>query len=815
MTGHLRVLRAVFAVAASAALVVSALSPADASETEATTGTVTGVLMELEVHADARLQLCTETGQCVSTEAVPREFAGGSDFSFTGVAPGEYVIGITGGRFDEFMDDWWPGVESVDDAARVLVEAGETAHVEWNLRRGATLTGWLSNGAEGIVTLSDSRGRELKTSDTRLHISREIYSFTGVRPGTYKLTAQATGFSPGQATVEIAGASTVERDIEMTALGRIVAKVTASPYSSLRGALRLFDLDGEEVRASPDLLYHQHPRTGAVTGTFYVSDVEPGDYRLLFDLTSGGFPTWYGGTHTSRDASIVRVVSGEGADVTQPALEQGVVPTGAISTTVLGPDGERVDGAWVEVYDTDGRKRRDYRAQDAASATRDGAFELNDLPAGEYRVLVRDNPSTDTSGRYPYDTTWFEGTSFEDAAPVSVTAGEATHVVIRLARTVPAEAATISGRALVAGVGAEGAIVTAIAVDPVQTARPPAVDERATVAADGTFEIRGLRPGAYVLRFDDARSWHVRLAPRFADDSATRDGAAVLSLLPGQTSRVDLSFTERLDFSGMAPVRGRVTGSDTGKPLAGVKVLATPRVAHYAADDVVETRTAADGTFELGIWNSWEYTISVTAETAYASRAIVVNPVSDAVVWTSVALSRIPVATTPALPGTVRVGLGAKATVSGWTPGLAFTYQWRRNGASIAGATKSTYTPTAADRGQKLTVTVTGSRIGYASISRTSAARTVGYGVLSFATPTVTGTRKVGATLRATVTLVSGGTYAYQWYSNGYVIPGATKSSFRLTWREAHDAISVRVTVRKAGYVTASKTSPRTARISW
>ncbi len=53
---------------------------------------------------------------------------------------------------------------------------------------------------------------------------------------------------------------------------------------------------------------------------------------------------------------------------------------------------------------------------------------------------------------------------------------------------------------------------------------------------------------------------------------------------------------------------------------------------------------------------------------------------------------------------------------------MSFKYQWLRNGATISGATASTYKLVAADRGQKITVKVTGAKSGYQSIAKTSAA---------------------------------------------------------------------------------------------
>lgn len=59
--------------------------------------------------------------------------------------------------------------------------------------------------------------------------------------------------------------------------------------------------------------------------------------------------------------------------------------------------------------------------------------------------------------------------------------------------------------------------------------------------------------------------------------------------------------------------------------------------------------------------------------------------------------------------------------VGNWQPApVSFTYQWLRNGSPIAGETASTYDLSWADQGNYISVRVTGSKAGYASLTRTS-----------------------------------------------------------------------------------------------
>ena len=76
----------------------------------------------------------------------------------------------------------------------------------------------------------------------------------------------------------------------------------------------------------------------------------------------------------------------------------------------------------------------------------------------------------------------------------------------------------------------------------------------------------------------------------------------------------------------------------------------------------------------------------------------------------------------PAITGTAKVGKQLTAKPGTWQPpGIAFSYQWLRNGATIAGAKASTYTLTTGDRGKRISVRVTGKKAGYATSSATSA----------------------------------------------------------------------------------------------
>ncbi|MDF1489522.1 hypothetical protein [Tessaracoccus caeni] len=171
-----------------------------------------------------------------------------------------------------------------------------------------------------------------------------------------------------------------------------------------------------------------------------------------------------------------------------------------------------------------------------------------------------------------------------------------------------------------------------------------------------------------------------------------------------------------------------------------------------------------------------------------------------------------PVALTgvPRVQGSAVFGTLLRADPGSWAMlGQQFSFQWLRDGASIPGATASTYEVTSADIGRALSVRVSASLAGYASSTATSgnSATVVTAALQNTPTPTISGTAQAGRTLvaqpgewrPAPVTL------AYQWLRDGKAIPDAIASTYTLTAADKGATISVKVTGKKSGYTTVTK----------
>ncbi|MEO6090023.1 MAG: hypothetical protein ABIQ18_43635 [Umezawaea sp.] len=179
--------------------------------------------------------------------------------------------------------------------------------------------------------------------------------------------------------------------------------------------------------------------------------------------------------------------------------------------------------------------------------------------------------------------------------------------------------------------------------------------------------------------------------------------------------------------------------------------------------------------------------------------------------------------TVPAVLGEQRIGIdlvvGPRSYVLDGTPvSPDVNYSWFRDGVAIPGTagvgdTFRHYTPTAADAGKAITVTVTAASGAFQPAVATSlpTQRVAAFSIDGWDAPLpdvvqTPGTLKL--TLPRTGMTDPAATIAYQWLRGGVAIAGATTSSYMLTAADTGQLVSVRMTASKALYTTIVKTSP-------
>jgi len=127
------------------------------------------------------------------------------------------------------------------------------------------------------------------------------------------------------------------------------------------------------------------------------------------------------------------------------------------------------------------------------------------------------------------------------------------------------------------------------------------------------------------------------------------------------------------------------------------------------------------------------------------------------------------------------------AGVTGTTPLL---YQWKQNGATIAGATSSSYTTPATTRsisGTQFTLTVSNS---YGSATSNPAVLTVNAAVAAPIISAEPANLTVTASQSAIFSVAATGTspFSYQWMRNGAAISGANSATYDIASTSASDS---------------------------
>lgn len=177
----------------------------------------------------------------------------------------------------------------------------------------------------------------------------------------------------------------------------------------------------------------------------------------------------------------------------------------------------------------------------------------------------------------------------------------------------------------------------------------------------------------------------------------------------------------------------------------------------------------------------------------------------------------------PAITGTAQVGELLTCNTGTWTNSpTGYTYQWKRDGSTISGATSSTYTPVELDVGTVLTCTVTASNDDGPGTPATSA------GTAEVAAdpppvpvntelPSITGLAVAGETLTcSTGTWDNSPTsYEYQWLRDGVTIDGATSSTYNVSHdNDPGTELSCTVTASNEGGAGTPATSAATAAVT-
>ncbi|MDQ0894717.1 carboxypeptidase-like regulatory domain-containing protein [Agromyces ramosus] len=467
--------------------------------------------------------------------------------------------------------------------------------------------------------------------------------------------------------------------------------------------------------------------------------------------------------------------------------------SGTISGTIVGQGDPAVPltgGAEVTVYPVDSTMPRGF-----ASATA-GAFTLSFLPAGEYRLAVRQWMATGWANVPAM--AGFRPTLEELATLpiVQVVAGSTTTTEVVLPRL-----ASIRGTVTSA---VDGSAVAGASVS-VTNVAPFGRGGYATTDAAGTYVIEGLDAGSYRLSVSSGG-----LAPFESPELVVVGAGAAVTGVDAVLSRG-------------GTISGVVTSSD------GSSVVGSPVSVHGANGWTVKvTSVRADGTYTIDALAPGEYRLGFGTfkdtpgefiEEWYSDAvdfdSATVITIADGETLTGFDAEIAPFAET-IVPGTVTIvgnaAPGETLTVHNgtWTPALDTTrHEWLRDGQPIEGTFWNQYTVTEADLGTRISVRVTGSAFGVRSATTTSEPTKVVKQRMAPGMPSIVGAPQVGGLL----TVEPGDwtpdpvRFSYQWLRWGQPIEGATSRKYTPTEQDAGAYLSVRVTGHKPGWGATSVVS--------
>jgi hypothetical protein len=698
---------------------------------------------------------------------------------------GDYTTVLIGDNVHQPI--WYPGVTDGTRQEKVQVADGEAiAGIDFHQRTPGAVSGTvtLANGAPAVgidvhaFTATGGPG-PFATTDGAGH-----YSIPGLEPGSRLVVFSLSDYdayttqwylaSSTRATATavevVAGGVTSDVNATLVPETVITGRVMAGGMPLSYATVKTFTAAGVEVS-------HIEADAG---GQYAVRDLPPGSYYLQFSSPHVGnwASEWWSDRPTRAGSTAVTLAVGQ----TRSGLDVILAPGASISGTVDfdGPS-LPLGSTRVQAIDSAGA----VAAETYVSSSWSNTFSLRGLPAGDYRLRFLGEATV-------FATEWWDDSVDEPGSQViSLLAGQqqtGVDATLEVGLTISGTITSATPNAYLSGIS-----VTAVRDDGVRVA--------GYVWPDGTYEIRGLRPGDYLVEYRSYES-----ASEWWEDQPTADTATPITLTDADLSGVDVHLEIGAAVAGAVLASG---SNPTALEDAVVELYtSTGELVRTAASDVY-------GLFLLRGLPAGDYTIVASApgRAATSSSFSLVagheTRIPDIVLSTGPALTAAP---TPTVSGSRVLGQVLTANAGLWKPApVSLHYQWNRGGFPIAGANASTYLLGPADIGYTVTVTVTGAKPGYATQSKTSSAGSIVSGGVLTQTPqpTLSGVAAVGQVLTADAgTWGPGGvSLSYRWYRDGVVISGATASTRTLVTADAGTEITVAVTGSQPGATSVVQTS--------
>ena len=484
-------------------------------------------------------------------------------YALGGIPTGSYTVGfaLPAGGTVNYLPQYYDNAASASSATSVAVAAGQTTTgINAALQSGGQITGVVTDAATGKPVQNASV--ELLTGSYYFYASTLTdgngdYTFSGLPSGSYQvafsigdgdyLAQNYNGQNSYRSYTNVTvaqGSTTAGIDAALDAPAEIQGSVTDSITGS--------PVSGVTVSTSGPNGTIQ--TTTGSDGTYSLTGLYPGSYTVYFQPPSGAnyLSQYYNGAATSSGATPVSV--GDGADVT--GINASLQTGGQISGTVTSQaTGTAISGLWVYVFDSSGN------SAGSAQTGADGTYTVSNLPTGSYEVAFY--------GTGSYIPQYYNNqTSYANANPVAVTAGQATTGI---------NAAMLSNGMI------SGTVTDHSTGNPIAGAYAYVYDSSgyyltyAVTSSSGAYTTPGLPAGSYTVKFS---------ATGYAP--FTYSGTVSVSI-GTTTSGINAALTAD------GAISGTVTNASGQTNLASVSVTAYDSSGSY----VTSTSTATDGSYTL------------------------------------------------------------------------------------------------------------------------------------------------------------------------------------------------------------------------
>lgn len=731
-------------------------------------------------HEDVWLYEVRADGDHRVGSAISNSSTGG--FQFPRLPRGDYVVRTAVSDRSWYADEWWN--DSVERATAEVIHVGKDeviTGIDLALPLRTSLSGHV-RGSDGEpvsgarVELHSMVGGEPVFERFTESDATGAFAFMAMEPGPYTVRVEAPFGSPyadqwwnGQVDADAADTMVLDAleqgriDVELFAGASISGQVRDEGAEPV-GSVRVYVYDADDARR-----YLTEGRTDA-QGRYEFIGLQAGAYVLCFTPPNAAnllFECW-NDKPDKASADPISVALGEVAGGRDVVLAR----AGSIVGEVVGIDGKPLLNVVVQSYRQDGSGL--YRPSGSAYTDADGRYSLLSLMTGSYVLEFRPPPAS------PYVREWWDDQSDSSySTPVDVVAGQAIPGIdATLTRLVSLSTPALLGTATVGSTltasttttDPEAELAHAWFADGVELVGQVGQTLHLTddhLGARISVTVTASMPG-YVTQVQESPQTDVVTAmpqtnlsiPQVSGTAAvgstlsataasTTPGATLAYqwLADGNTMIDETAPTLTLDAEALGRrISVRVTASASGHASQSSESARTSQVLAGTLDAAVPTitgapvsgatLTASAGTWTGGTTLTYQWfaggtpIVGATGTSLALGAAEEDEPITVQVTgakWGYATVSRTSASTapvlrvsTPTIDGTPTIGSTLTVRPGSWSYGTTLSYRWFADGVTIPNATGATLVPTGAYGGKKISVQVTGTKVGYPSVSRTS-----------------------------------------------------------------------------------------------